>query len=186
MINNVADKRLETLNECTSKLVELASILPVPMKLESKQLKSPSATSKDYLCVLILSPISNYDKYRSVKIEFALDGSYVDGEIDADINSLCIGGGMTILPRDRSAPFSPPHILRHIVNKEYAYVRQTGLKIGVARLWKLYHRGWKRVATIPCSHPDATTNCEIPSGRWMLLKWACCPVAREILSKGKI
>ncbi|CAF1077786.1 unnamed protein product [Rotaria sordida] len=116
--------------------------------------------------ILVLTPINNYNKYGSIKVEFALDGSYVDGEVDADINNLCIGGGMGILPRDRSVPFSPPHILRHLVNKEYAYVRQRGLKI----------------ATIPCSHPDAPTKCKIPSGRWMILKWACCSLAREILS----
>ncbi|CAF0946087.1 unnamed protein product [Rotaria sordida] len=132
--------------------------------------------------ILVLTPINNYNKYGSIKVEFALDRSYVDDEVDANINNLCIGGGMGILPRDRSVPFSPPHILRHLVNKEYAYVRQRGLKIGIARLWKLHHRGWKKVATIPCSHPSAPTKCKIPSGRWMILKWACCSLGRAILS----
>ena len=83
---------------------------------------------------MLLVVVNDDKKYGDIQIEVALDGSYIDGEVDADINNMCIGGVMSILPRDRSVPFSPPHKLRHIVNKKYAYVRQPRVKIGVAGL----------------------------------------------------
>ncbi len=134
-----------------------------------------------------------------IQVELCLAGAYAAGEVDADVNNLALGGGVSLIPRDAHVPFSPPHALRHTLEKQFAYVRQAGFKVGLRRLWKLHWRGWKRVATIPWTHPAAeakqgaeaaqgaagakssavsSTSKEQGRKSYKVPPWAVCPAVR--------
>jgi hypothetical protein len=172
-----------------------------------KQTQSPpnGTTNLDFLHIVVLRPRDSKrssDLGGGVQIELCMAGAYAAGEVDADVNNLAVGGGVSILPRDAHVPFSPPHAIRHILAKEFAYVRQAGWKLGLRRLWKLHWRGWKKVATIPWNHPAALpgnahtglagteetdkmiTTCDTTkmddnqTNNYKVPPWAVCPAAR--------
>jgi len=143
---------------CVEALVRLASLLPLSLEVAKSFECAPNgSTNLDFLCVVVLRPrdAAKAKELGSVQVELCLGGAYAAGEVDADVNNLAVGGGVSMLPRDAHVPYSPPHVLRHALAKQFAYVRQAGLKLGLRRLWKLHWRGWKRVATIPWTHPAA-------------------------------
>jgi len=143
---------------CVESLIAHAAQLPLPLEVSSRCEGPPNGSSNlDFLEIVVLRPRdpAAARELGDVQVELCLSGAYAAGEVDADVNNLSVGGGVGLLPRDAHVPFSPPHAIRHCLAKQFAYVRQAGMKLGIRRLWKLFWRGWTRVATIPWTHPAA-------------------------------
>lgn len=180
---DAAEERLALVQRCADALQAAVSRLSPPLVETSRVSMPPYECSRDYLVVQIFSAAAGAGSDMSVQVEYSVAGSYVPGEVDADINNLAVASGCSLLPRDSAVPFSPPHTIRHCAAKQFAYVRQRGWKVGVARLYKLLiEKGWSKVATIPCVHPhhrDSALDAYRPAGEWTCDEWTVCPRSRQ-------
>lgn len=180
---DAAEERLALVQACADALQAAVSRLSPSLVETSRVSMPPYERCRDYLVVQKFAPASGPADGLEVQVEYCVAGSYVPGEVDADINNLAVASGCSILPRDAAVPFSPPHTLRHLAAKQFAYVRQRGWKVGVGRLYKLLvEKGWTKVAKIPCVHPmhrDSALDAFRPAGEWTQPDWTVCPRSRQ-------